>query len=128
MPRKSKKQSSPSGTFALDARRGRPRKFVAPEALLSPEEGGSVMTKKYKVPKENSAPPKESPTKRFANPTTSDRLYSLDEVEFMNALAEFKRASGKLFPSCSEILEVLRKLGYEKAGKQEKSPKWDAAQ
>jgi len=33
----------------------------------------------------------------------------------MNALAEFKRASGQKFPTCSEILNVLRSLGYEKA-------------
>ena len=48
------------------------------------------------------------------NPTTSERTYTSDEVEFMNALAEFKRASGRTFPTCCEILGVLRRLGYEK--------------
>jgi hypothetical protein len=37
-----------------------------------------------------------------------------EEVEFMNALEQYKRTSGRMFPTCSEILEVLRKLGYEK--------------
>ena len=32
----------------------------------------------------------------------------------MHALDEYKRASGRMFPTCSEILEVLGKLGYRK--------------
>ena len=32
----------------------------------------------------------------------------------MNAIEEYKRASGRMFPTCSEVLEVLQKLGYEK--------------
>ena len=72
------------------------------------------MVKKYKSPAESPQQVKASAKPRRSNPATGDRHYSLDEVEFMNALAEFKRASGRLFPSCSEILEVLRKLGYEK--------------
>ena len=30
----------------------------------------------------------------------------------MRAMDEYKRASGRMFPTCSEILEVLTKLGY----------------
>ena len=74
------------------------------------------MVKKYKSPAENPMPVKSSPKSKRVNPATSDRHYSLDEVEFMNALANFKQASGRLFPSCSEILDILRKLGYEKVG------------
>ena len=33
----------------------------------------------------------------------------------MNALDNYKRASGRMFPTCSEVLEVIRKLGYVKA-------------
>jgi len=32
----------------------------------------------------------------------------------MSALDEYKRASGRMFPTCSEVLEVIRNLGYEK--------------
>ena len=32
----------------------------------------------------------------------------------MNAMDEYKRKSGRMFPTCSEILEVITKLGYEK--------------
>jgi len=114
MPRKPKQKSSSADVLTPKTKRGRPRKFVAPEALLTPEEGGAAMVTKYKGPTQNPEPVKESQKNRRTNPATGDRHYSLDEVEFMNALAEFKRASGRLFPSCSEILDVLRKLGYEK--------------
>jgi len=119
MPQKTKKKSSSTDVPTPKTRRGRPRKFVAPEALLSPEEGGAAMVKKYKCPEETPMPSKESPKNRRMNPATSDRLYTLAEVEFMNALAEFKRASGRLFPSCSEILDILHELGYEKITERE---------
>lgn len=32
----------------------------------------------------------------------------------MNALDLYKRTNGRMFPTCSEILEVIRSLGYEK--------------
>ena len=35
-----------------------------------------------------------------------------DEIAFMHALDNYKRASGRMFPTCSEILEVIRDLGY----------------
>jgi hypothetical protein len=37
-----------------------------------------------------------------------------DEREFQLAMEEYKRRSGRLFPTWSEILEVLRALGYAK--------------
>ena len=52
--------------------------------------------------------------RRQIDPTTCERDYTDAEVEFMHALDRYKRASGRMFPTCSEILEVLRDLGYEK--------------
>jgi hypothetical protein len=52
--------------------------------------------------------------RRQIDPTTCERDYSDDEVEFMNALDHYKRTSGRMFPTCSEVLEVLRDLGYIK--------------
>jgi hypothetical protein len=52
--------------------------------------------------------------RRQIDPTTCERDYSSDEVEFMSALDEYKRRSGRMFPTCSEVLEVVRSLGYEK--------------
>lgn len=52
--------------------------------------------------------------RRQIDPTTCEREYTVEEVEFMNALDEYKRKSGRMFPTCSEILEVIRDLGYVK--------------
>lgn len=52
--------------------------------------------------------------RRQIDPTTCERDYSDDEVEFMNALDLYKRKSGRMFPTCSEVLEVIRGLGYGK--------------
>ena len=52
--------------------------------------------------------------RRQIDPTTCERDYTDAEVEFMHAMDEYKRANGRMFPTCSEILEVLRDLGYQK--------------
>jgi hypothetical protein len=52
--------------------------------------------------------------RRFVDPTTCEREYSEAEKEFMLAMNEYKRRSGRMFPTWSEVLEVLRTLGYEK--------------
>lgn len=52
--------------------------------------------------------------RRQIDPTTCERDYTGDELEFMNAMDAYKRSSGRMFPTCSEVLEVLRSLGYEK--------------
>lgn len=50
--------------------------------------------------------------RRQIDPTTCERDYTSEEIEFMQALDAYKRASGRMFPTCSEILEVIRNLGY----------------
>ncbi len=52
--------------------------------------------------------------RRQIDPTTCERDYSELEIEFMHAMDEYKRASGRMFPTCSEILEVVIKMGYRK--------------
>ncbi len=52
--------------------------------------------------------------RRQIDPTTCERDYTPEEVEFMSALEQYKRRSGRMFPTCSEVLEVIRGLGYEK--------------
>jgi hypothetical protein len=52
--------------------------------------------------------------RRFVDPTTCEREYSEAEMEFMMAMNEYKQRSGRMFPTWSEVLEVLRALGYEK--------------
>ena len=53
--------------------------------------------------------------RRLVAPTTCERDYTAAEMEFMQAMHEYKRKSGRMFPTWSEVLEVLQALGYEKA-------------
>ena len=57
-------------------------------------------------------PSTKQPRRRHIDPTTCERDYTIQEREFMVALDAYKRASGRMFPTCSEILEVIRNLGY----------------
>ncbi|MEN6556665.1 MAG: hypothetical protein ABFC54_00660 [Thermoguttaceae bacterium] len=52
--------------------------------------------------------------RRQIDPTTCERDYTSDEIEFMGALDQYKRRSGRMFPTCSEVLEVIKSLGYAK--------------
>ncbi len=50
--------------------------------------------------------------RRNVDPTTCERDYRPEELEFMQAVEQYKRRSGRMFPTCSELLEVVRELGY----------------
>lgn len=52
--------------------------------------------------------------RRQIDPTTCERDYNAQEIEFMQAMDDYKQQSGRMFPTCSEILEVLMKIGYRK--------------
>jgi hypothetical protein len=52
--------------------------------------------------------------RRQIDPTTCERDYSGEEIEFMSAMDNYKRRSGRMFPTCSEVLEVIRDLGYQR--------------
>lgn len=46
------------------------------------------------------------------SPVTSEVDYSADEVEFLRAMDAYKRRTGRQFPTWSEVLDVVRDLGY----------------
>src|SRR3954447_5342114 len=52
--------------------------------------------------------------RRQIDPTTCERDYSGDEIEFMKAMDQYKRENRRPFPTWSEVLEVLRAMGYRK--------------
>jgi len=54
--------------------------------------------------------------RQFVDPTTCERDYTKAELEFMQAMHEYKQRSGRPFPTWSEVLEVLNSLGYQKFG------------
>ena len=63
-----------------------------------------------------------SPSKRHLdfpslNPENSpEQSWSESEVEreFIEAIRQYQCASGRMFPTWSEVLDVIRSLGYEK--------------
>lgn len=57
-------------------------------------------------------PATKQPRRRHIDPTTCERDYHEDELEFMRAMDDYKRSSGRMFPTCSEVLEVVRGMGY----------------
>ena len=52
--------------------------------------------------------------RRQVDPTTCEKDYSDEEIIFMKAMDQYKRANRRPFPTWSEVLEVLRALGYRK--------------
>jgi hypothetical protein len=52
--------------------------------------------------------------RRQVDPTTCEKEYSDEEITFMRAMDLYKRNNRRPFPTWSEVLEVLRSLGYRK--------------
>lgn len=52
--------------------------------------------------------------RRRVDPTTCEKYYSVEEILFMKAMDQYKRANRRPFPTWSEVLEVLHALGYRK--------------
>lgn len=50
------------------------------------------------------------------DPTTFEKQYSADEMEFMTAMHQFKQRCNKPFPTYGEVLAEAHKLGYRKVG------------
>jgi hypothetical protein len=48
------------------------------------------------------------------DPTTFEKQYTDDELEFMNAMQKFKERTGKSFPTHGEVIKVAVSLGYRK--------------
>lgn len=56
----------------------------------------------------------EGERRRQVDPTTCERDYNEEEIAFMKAMDQYKRANRRPFPTWSEVLEVLHALGYRK--------------
>ena len=57
---------------------------------------------------------RNSERRRLIDPTTCERDYTDEEIAFMKAMDQYKRDNRRPFPTWSEVLEVLRALGYRK--------------
>ena len=68
----------------------------------------------YAGPERRKGSRRKQERRRQIDPTTCERDYSDDEIAFMRAMDEYKRKSGRMFPTWSEVLEVLHSIGYRK--------------
>jgi hypothetical protein len=65
--------------------------------------------------KDRDSPPAASPGDRpVAQEVNSSADYAPDEVEFLLAMERYKRERHRPFPTWSEVLAVLKGLGYRK--------------
>jgi hypothetical protein len=67
------------------------------------------------------SPRRKQQRRRQIDPTTCEREYTDQEIQFMHALDAYKRTAGRMFPTCSEILEVIRGLGYVQLSEDERA-------
>jgi hypothetical protein len=93
-----------------------------PEDTLFHERRGPDRRSRFPAkPAAESAPPRapkerreRKERRRRIDPTTFEKQYTDDELEFMNAMQQFKVQSCKSFPSHGEVLQVAYALGYRK--------------
>ena len=52
--------------------------------------------------------------RRNGDPCTGERDYSDEEIEFMTSLDDYKRRTGRIFPTASEVLGVVKAIGFER--------------
>lgn len=69
-----------------------------------------------------------SERRRQIDPTTCEREYTDDEIEFMKAMDQYKRDNRRPFPTWSEVLEVLTALGYRRVAERTVLPGLPAQQ
>lgn len=53
---------------------------------------------------------------RRGRPGTGETIYDDEEAELLKAMEEWKRKNKRKFPSYSEVLAVLKELGWKKVG------------
>lgn len=93
-------------------RRGANRRAVADRRVEQPTEALPSAQERRQGPR------RKIERRRQIDPTTCERDYSDEEIEFMRAMDEYKRKSGRQFPTWSEVLEVIRSLGYRQVAEQ----------
>jgi hypothetical protein len=96
----------PDDTLFHDRREGLERRDrPAPKVVAPPIEFAPKATPERRARKER---------RRRIDPTTFEKQYTDDEIEFMNAVQHFKTQTGKSFPSHGDVLRIAARLGYRK--------------
>jgi hypothetical protein len=97
--------SFPADTLLHD-RRGEPDRRQKFGAAAKADEG-----RPPRVPKERRA---RKERRRRIDPTTFEKQYTVNELEFMNAMQQFKVRMCTSFPTHGDVLLVALSLGYRK--------------
>lgn len=100
MPTASKKSNTATVNRRTNERREKSTRRVKEEAFEGDENRSTERRKGER--------------RRQIDPTTCERDYTNDEVDFMKAMDDYKRKSGRQFPTWSEVLEVLYAMGYRR--------------
>src|SRR5436305_940233 len=93
--------------LVLTTRRGTPRRGLADRRIA---DGAAICPEQER----RVGPRRKVERRRQIDPTTCERDYTNDEIEFMRAMDEYKRKAGRQFPTWSEVLEVVRSMGYKR--------------
>jgi hypothetical protein len=96
----------PEAVFDFDA--------YPPDTCFHDRRGGDDRRRPEAAPGPPSERRARAERRRHVDPTTFERQYSPEELDFMNAMQAFKLRTGRPFPSYSEVLAVARGLGYHK--------------
>src|SRR5262249_48347144 len=97
--------AEPEGTIAHERRRNRDRRQRATPPAAAKAANPDRPQPERRARKER---------RRRIDPTTFEKQYTDEEIEFMNAMQRFKMQSGRSFPTPSEVLKVAHGLGYRK--------------
>ncbi|GIW89001.1 MAG: hypothetical protein KatS3mg108_3325 [Isosphaeraceae bacterium] len=104
------KTPEPAPVFDFDA--------YPPETCFHDRRQGGDRRSRSARPDTLPPPPVERRSKverrRHVDPTTFERQYTPEELDFMNAMQAFKLRTGRPFPTYAEVLQVARELGYRK--------------
>jgi hypothetical protein len=98
-------EAYPSNTLFHDRREGRERRRRGFDAHSGAARPARRPPTERRVKKER---------RKRIDPTTFEKQYTEDEVEFMNAMQRFKVQTGKAFLSHGDVLRVAFQLGYRK--------------
>ncbi len=97
--------SFPSNTLFHDRREGRDRRTRPPGKSVPAADPQSP------APARSERRARKERRKRI-DPTTFEKQYTDDELEFMNAMQRFKERTGKSFPTHGEVIKIAVSLGY----------------
>lgn len=110
---KTKRPNSHAGTMAAIDR----RKAPAPAKNQMKDRRAEAERRKAQIPvalDRRKGERRLGERRRQVDPTTCERDYTDEEISFMKAMEDYKAAFARPFPTWSEVLEVLKSLGYRK--------------